>query len=109
MRRILIEKARRKRSDKHCGGRRRVELDSACRYVEEPSEDLEALDDALSRLKATDPLAAQLVMLRYFAGLTMSQSAEALGLSLRTAERNWKYARTWLHRELSQNGSDASA
>jgi len=100
MRRILIDNARRKRRPKHGGDRQRVDLDEAAPLVKIPSDDLLALDEALSRLGATDPLAAKLVELRYFAGLTMPQAAEALGLSLRVAERNWTYARAWLHREL---------
>jgi DNA-directed RNA polymerase specialized sigma24 family protein len=60
-----------------------------------------ALDDAIRRLEAADPVAAKLVKLRYFAGLSMPEAAEMLGLSLRTAERNWSYAKTWLHRALS--------
>jgi RNA polymerase sigma factor (TIGR02999 family) len=101
VRRILIEKARHKRRPKHGGGRRRVDLDEALRIADAPAEDLLALDEALSRLQVADPLAAKLVNLRYFAGLTMPQAAAALGVSLRTAERDWTYARTWLRRELS--------
>jgi RNA polymerase sigma factor (TIGR02999 family) len=106
MRRILIDSARRKRRAKHGGSRHRVDLEQACPVAEEPSDDLEALDEALGRLEATDPPAAQLVKLRYFAGLTMPQAAEALGLSLRTAQRNWTYARTWLRRELARNQTE---
>jgi RNA polymerase sigma factor (TIGR02999 family) len=109
MRRILVEQARRKRADKHGGGLRRVDLGEACQVAAEPCDDLEALDAALGRLEAADPLAGQLVKLRYFAGLTMPQAAEALGLSLRTAERNWTYARTWLHRELSRGEQEPPA
>jgi RNA polymerase sigma factor (sigma-70 family) len=65
------------------------------------AEDLLALDEALSLFSAADPQAAALVKLRYFAGLTVAQAAEALGISVRQAERNWTYARTWLHRQLS--------
>ena len=101
MRRILVEQARRKRRLKHGGDRRQVDLDKVLHVCEAPDDDLPALDEALSRLEGTDPLAAKLVKLRYFAGLTVSQAAEALGISLRAAERNWTYARTWLHRELS--------
>ena len=101
MRRILVKQARRKRRCKHGGGRRRVDLDEALELAETPDEGLLALDDALDRLEAADPLAARLVKLRYFARLTMPAVAEALGISLRQAERNWTYARTWLHRELS--------
>jgi RNA polymerase sigma factor (TIGR02999 family) len=99
MRRILVEKARRKRRHKHGGERRRVILHEA--IAESPALDLLALDEALSRLAATDALAANLVQLRYFGGLTMPEAAAALGISLRQAERNWTYARTWLHRELA--------
>jgi RNA polymerase sigma factor (TIGR02999 family) len=102
MRRILIDNARRKRRPKHGGDRQRIDLEQAVALVEPLSDDVLALDDALHRLEATDPVAGQVVKLRYFAGLTMPQAAEALGISLRTAERNWTYARTWLHRELSQ-------
>ena len=101
MRRILVEQARRKRRLKHGGDRRQVDLDKVLHVCEAPDDDLPALDEALSRLEGTDPLAAKLVKLRYFAGLTVPQAAEALGISLRAAERNWTYARTWLHRELS--------
>ena len=103
MRRILVEQARRKRRPKHGGDRRRIDLDDALSVAAAPADDLLALDEALSRLEATDPLAAQVVKLRFFTGLSMPETAEALGLSLRTAERNWTYARTWLHRELSRN------
>src|SRR5215213_1457509 len=78
VRRILIEKARHKQRPKHGGGRRRVDLDEALSIADAPAEDLLALDEALSRLQAADPLAARLVNLRYFAGLTMPQAAAAL-------------------------------
>jgi RNA polymerase sigma factor (TIGR02999 family) len=103
MRRILIERARRKRRAKHGGDRRRIELDDALVLVEPPSTDLLALDEALGQLELADPAAAKLVKLRYFAGLSLPQVAEALGTSLRQAERDWTYARTWLHRALSQS------
>jgi RNA polymerase sigma factor (TIGR02999 family) len=104
MRRILVESARRKGRQRHGGGRRQIELDEAISVAApEPSEDLLDLDEALTRLEATDPTAAGLVKLRYFAGLSMPDAAAALGLPLRTAERNWTYARTWLHRELSRS------
>jgi RNA polymerase sigma factor (TIGR02999 family) len=101
MRRILVEQARRKRRSKHGGGHQRVDLDEALHVAPAPPDSLLDLDKALSRLEATDPRAASLVKLRYFSGLTMPQAAEALGISLRNAERNWTYARTWLHRELA--------
>jgi RNA polymerase sigma factor (TIGR02999 family) len=102
MRRILIENARRTQSPKHGGGWRRIDLDEALARTAEPPEGLLDLDRALTRLQVIDPLAARLVELRYFTGLTMEQAAEALGQPLRTAERNWTFARTWLHRELSE-------
>ena len=100
MRRILVEQARRKRRRKHGGGRRRVDLDEALQVAEASAEKLLGLDEALGRLEAVDPLAARLVKLRYFARLTMQETAETLGIPLRQAERNWTYARAWLHREL---------
>jgi RNA polymerase sigma factor (TIGR02999 family) len=100
MRRILVEQARRKRRAKHGGDRRRVDLEEALSLAA-PGDDLVALDEALSRLQLVDPLAAKLVTLRYFAGLTMTEAAEALGVAQRTAERNWTYAKSWLHRELA--------
>ena len=109
MRRILIEQARRKRRSKHGGGLRRVDLEEALALAEPSPGGLLALDEALTRLETIDPTAAKLVNLRYFAGLTMPQAAEALGLSLRSAERNWTYARTWLHRELAPDDPPASA
>lgn len=102
MRRILVEHARRKQRSKHGGDRRRVGLEEALSIGEAPSDDLVALDDALNQFEEIDPVAAQVVKLRYFAGLPMPQVAQALGLSLRTAERNWTYAKTWLHRALAQ-------
>jgi RNA polymerase sigma factor (TIGR02999 family) len=101
MRRILVEKARRKKSVKHGGDCRRVDLDVALSVADSPDGDLLGLDEVLTRLEETDALAANVVKLRYFAGLTMQETAEALGVSLRHAERNWTYAKAWLHRELS--------
>jgi RNA polymerase sigma factor (TIGR02999 family) len=105
MRRILVEQARRKRRQKHGGERQRVDLDAAL-SLDEPDDQLLALDEALERLTAQDPVAGKLVALRYFSGLTMPEAAEALGISLRSAERNWTYARTWLHRELTDAATD---
>jgi RNA polymerase sigma factor (TIGR02999 family) len=100
MRRILVENARRKRSLKHGAGLGRQELEEAELAAPEPPEDLLALDEALSRLAGVDRAAADLVQLRYFAGLTLPQAAEALGISSRTADRLWAYARAWLHQEI---------
>lgn len=100
MRRILVDQARRKREVKHGGDRQRVELDGVEPVAAGLSHDLLALDESLVRLEALDPLAASVVKLRYFGGLSMPEAAESLGIPLRTAERNWTYARTWLHRDL---------
>ena len=104
MRRIVIEQARRKASLKHGGDWQRIELDGLA-VSEESAPNLVALDEALTRLEQADLVVANLVKLRYFAGLTMPEAAQALGISLRAAERNWTYARTWLHREISQADS----
>jgi RNA polymerase sigma factor (TIGR02999 family) len=101
IRRILVENARRKQRLKHGGDRRRVDLEAAESLMQAPSEDLAALDEALTRLTAHDPVKAEVVKLRFFAGLTMSEVAQALNLSLATAERYWTYARLWLYAELS--------
>src|SRR4029453_3105743 len=95
MRRILVEHARRKKRHKHGGQRQRISLEAAESLVQAPSEDLAALDEALTRLTAHDPVKAEVVKLRFFAGLTMPEVARSLGLSLATAERYWTYARTW--------------
>jgi RNA polymerase sigma factor (TIGR02999 family) len=100
MRRILIERARRKRTAKHGGQRQQVSLDEAEVVADERSDDVLALDEALTRLAAEDPVKAQLVTLRYFAGLSVQQAADALGISRATADRYWAYARTWLYCEL---------
>src|SRR5262249_6176699 len=104
MRRILIDRARRKRSVKHGGGRARIDLDAACSLAEARSQvDFLALDEALTALAAESPAKAELVKLRFFAGLTMPEAAEALGVSLATAERHWKYARSWLYAQLADS------
>ena len=101
MRRILVEQARKKRRLKHGGAWQRVDLDSGCSITEPPSVDLLALDDALTALTTLEPMKADLVKLRFFAGLTMSEAAAALGISLATAERHWTFARSWLYAELT--------
>ncbi len=101
MRRILIESARRKQQVCRGGDQRRVPIDLAQVEIATPSEELLELDESLRRLESQDATAASLVKLRYFAGMTMPQAAEALGMPLRTAERNWTYARSWLRRDLS--------
>jgi RNA polymerase sigma factor (TIGR02999 family) len=102
MRRILIDNARRKRRPKHGGDRRRVFGDIAAPRPAIPPEDLLALDEALNKLATEEPAKAELVKLRFFAGLTMPEVAEALGISLATAERHWTYARAWLYAELKE-------
>lgn len=102
MRRILIENARRKQSLKRGGGQRRVEIDDVQLAIEEPSTDVIALDEALTKLAEEDRIVAELVKLRYFAGLTIEQAAEVLGITSRTANRYWAYARAWLYREIAE-------
>jgi RNA polymerase sigma factor (TIGR02999 family) len=96
MRRILVESARRKKRIKRGGDRERDDLDALTLEAPEAPADLLALDEALSLLAETDAQAAELIKLRYFAGLTVSQAAEALGVSPRTADSLWAYARAWL-------------
>jgi RNA polymerase sigma factor (TIGR02999 family) len=100
MRRILIDRARRKRRPKHGGDRHRIDLAEVAEMIAAPGEELLALDDALERLSSTDPASAEIVKLRYFAGLSLSEVAELLGISLRTVDRRWSYARAWLHQEM---------
>lgn len=105
MRRILVESARRRQRLKRGGDLERAEFDDALVLAPEVEEDVVGLDEALSKLSTIDPIGAELVNLRYFAGLTMPEVAVALNLSPRTAERTWSFARAWLHREL-QNSLD---
>jgi RNA polymerase sigma factor (TIGR02999 family) len=105
MRRILVDRARKKGSVKHGGGRVRHSFDGAQVTAPEASEDLIALDEALSQLAARDAEAANLVKLRFFAGLTSAQAADALGISPRTADRIWTYARAFLLDALQEKGS----
>jgi RNA polymerase sigma factor (TIGR02999 family) len=102
MRRILVENARRKRSRKHGGECARQELDEDLLAIPEPREDLLALDEALDKLAAKDPIKAELVKLRYFAGMTAEEAAHTLGISSTTAERYWSYSRAWLHQEITR-------
>ncbi len=96
MRRILIERARHKKCDKAGGEYQRVALSDIQPAVDEPDVDLLALDEALDKLEQVDARQAQLVKLRFFAGLTIEQAAEALGISTSTADNDWAYARCWL-------------
>jgi RNA polymerase sigma factor (TIGR02999 family) len=100
MRRILVEHARRKKRHKRGGDRNRQPLDEDAIAAPELREDLLALDEALTRLTEVDRRAAELVQLRYFAGLPIPEAAQALGIAPRTADRLWAYAKAWLHREM---------
>jgi RNA polymerase sigma factor (TIGR02999 family) len=102
MRRILVDSARRKQAIRHGGGRRRVTLHDHHRITQSP-DDLLALDDALTRFASEEPAKAELVKLRFFAGLSTPDAAAALGISLATAERWWAYARTWLFSALQED------
>jgi len=102
MRRILIDQARRKESLKRGGDRQRQDIEQVEIAAPEPSLDMLALDAALERFQRLDPSKAELVKLRYFAGLTIPQAAAALGISSTTADRHWAYARAWLHAELAR-------
>jgi RNA polymerase sigma factor (TIGR02999 family) len=101
MRRIVVETARRKKRARHGGGRQRVEFELTDLPTRLPPDDLLALDEALGRLEQTDPVKARLVTLRYFAGMTIEQAAEALGISRVTAHRYWTFARAWLHQQMT--------
>jgi RNA polymerase sigma factor (TIGR02999 family) len=101
MRRILVENARRRMRQKRGGERARVDLAAVAPAAPALDEDLLDLDDALTRLAVADPAAAELVKLRYFAGLSIPQAAAALGIGARSADRLWAYARAWLRDTLS--------
>ncbi len=100
MRRILVEQARRKGRIRHGGGRVRAELDEDALAIEPPDDRVVVIDEAVRRLEARDPRKGHIVNLRYFAGLTAQQTAEALGLSLGTVEREWRFIKAWLQVEL---------
>ena len=101
MRDILVEQARRKAGPKRGGGRHREELDEACAVIEPPAENVLAVHEALAELEASDPLKAQIVLLRYFTGLTMDETASILGVPQRTLDRHWRLIRAWLLKRLS--------
>jgi RNA polymerase sigma factor (TIGR02999 family) len=100
MRRILVESARRKRAAKHGGELNRHDANEVPIAAPEPQDDLLALDEALDRFAKIEPQKAELVKLRYFAGLTIEQAAEALGISPATAKRHWVYSKAWLYRAI---------
>ncbi len=106
MRRILVDQARKKKSRKRGGGLERHPIEGVEIAAPEPAVDLLAVHEALEKFERIDKLAAGLVKLRYFAGLTNSQAAEALGISCTTADRHWSYARAWLHAELKKGDGE---
>lgn len=102
MRRILVETARRKRRHKEVCELRELDINDLTSALSDPREDLLALDEALTKLSSVDSMAAQLVQYRYFAGLTLSEAAELLGIPPRSADRSWAYAKSWLRREVQK-------
>ncbi|MCA9158254.1 MAG: sigma-70 family RNA polymerase sigma factor [Planctomycetales bacterium] len=102
MRQILINRANRKKAEKHGGDRVREQFDDGICMAEPEPERMLALDEALKQLEEIDPRKGKIVNLRYFAGLTIEETAQALDLSPATVKRDWQFARTWLHREISQ-------
>jgi RNA polymerase sigma factor (TIGR02999 family) len=106
MRRILVEKARKKGRQKHGGDAQRVELDDQHWITTATPGDLLAVDDSLAKLAKEDPIAAEVVKLRYFAGMSIAEAAEALGIHRATANRHWTYARAWIRAELVVSEAD---
>jgi RNA polymerase sigma factor (TIGR02999 family) len=106
MRRILVDQARRKRSLRRGGNLQRCPIEDVEIEAPEPSVDVLAVHEALERFERIDATGAQIVTLRYFAGLTIPQAAEALGISASTADRTWAYARAWLHTALKHGGAN---
>jgi len=104
MRRILIEQARRKGSLRRGGGQQRLHLDEVQLALDTPADHLLAMDEALKKLAAEDPLKAELVKLRFFAGLSVAEAGKLLGISERTVKRHWAFARAWLYQELTEPG-----
>jgi RNA polymerase sigma factor (TIGR02999 family) len=108
MRRILVDHARQKLSDKRGGAWRQVDLEMSAKVVQEPADDVVAVNEALELFAQHDPVKAELVKLRFFAGLSVEEAAELLQISRATADRYWRYAKTWLYCALTrQNPSDA--
>ena len=107
MRRLLINRAREKKRLKRGGQRQRLDITQLESLLSAEDDELLAVDDAIEKLAAEDTTAAQIVKLRFYAGLTMPETAAALGLSLRTAERQWAYARAWLYQELTGDAAAA--
>jgi RNA polymerase sigma factor (TIGR02999 family) len=103
MRRILVERARRRAAEKHGGGRQRVALTDVPDWTEPEPGEMLALDDALQRLAASDRRLSEVVMFRYFAGLSIEQTAEAMESSPATVKRDWNYARAWLFEQVAKS------
>ncbi len=108
MRNILVDQARRKSAQKRSGGEKQREMAAEYLAIEPPKEDLLALDEALSDLERSDPRKAEIVMLHYFAGLTLPETAESIGISLSTVEREWRFARTLLYTRMTDPKSGKS-
>ena len=109
MRRILIDRAREKRAQKRGGARRKLTLDAADISIDAVPEEIIELDEALSRLAAEDAVKAELVKLRFFAGLSLKDAARILGISSTTADRYWAYARAWLFHAITSSETDPQA
>jgi RNA polymerase sigma factor (TIGR02999 family) len=109
MREILIEQARRKGRLKRGGGGRRVELAEGMAWIEPPADDVLALDEAISRLQAQDPRLAEIVLLRYYSGLTVEETAQVVGVSVSTLTRDWRYARALLAELLGEPAAPGGA
>jgi RNA polymerase sigma factor (TIGR02999 family) len=107
MRQILIEQARRHGARKHGGASHRVELAEGLAFIEPPADDLLALDEAIQALQAEEPPLAEIVMLRYYSGLSVEETAAVLGHSASTVKRDWRRARAWLSRRLDGQGEGA--
>jgi RNA polymerase sigma factor (TIGR02999 family) len=105
MRRILVDNARRKGRLRRGGGRQRVDLETLALTVNDPPEQLVELDEALTELALEHPVKAHLVKLRYFGGLTHEDAAQAIGVSVSTADRHWRFARAWLYRRMSDDSA----
>ena len=103
MRDILVEHARAKAGPKRGGRQKRIELDDAVAVIEPPSKEVLALHEALNELEQEDPLKAQIVNLRYFAGMSMKETAEVLGVSERTLHRHWRFIKAWLKTRLEED------
>jgi len=109
MREILIEQARHKGRLKRGGGGHRVELAEGLAWIEPPADDVLALDEAIIQLQAEDARLAEIVMLRYYSGLTVEETAHVLGVSVSTLTRDWRYARAWLAGQLGQAAAPGGA